>query len=83
MKNKFVNFRPIVMVFVAIIVGVLCGYCAMKGHLWVFCVIASLVFLFGLFFLFLKKFNVALFVAVAFAMLLAGFFNFNITYKKF
>ena len=83
MKKKFVNFRPIVMVFVGIIVGILCGYCAMKGHLWVFCCIALLTFLVGLLFLVLKRFNVAIFVAVAFAMILVGFFNFNITYKNF
>jgi len=83
MTKKFVNFRPIVMIFVAIIVGVLCGYCAMKGHLWVFCCIASLIFLVGLLYLILKKFYVAVAIFIAFVMVLVGFFNFNLTYKKF
>ena len=83
MTKKFVNFRPIVMFFVAIIVGVLCGYCAMKGHLWVPCCVASLLILAGILFLILKKFYVGIFIFVALATFLVGFFNFNITYKKF
>ena len=83
MKQRFVNFRPILLVLLSIVVGILCAYASMKGHSWVLWVISALLFLVGITFLILKKYAVVVAFSISLMLVFAGFFNFNLNFNKY
>lgn len=83
MNKRFVNFRPIVLIAVSFICGILCGYAYLKGYTWglwatfAFCLVSALVVAL------LKKTTFLISIAIAAFVLFAGYLDFNISFKKF
>lgn len=83
MRKRIINFRPIVLIALAIVAGILIGYARLYGAFWAFWVIFGLTLGAGVVFFIFKFRKVALCFLIALLAFLSGFFNFNLSYSSF
>ena len=83
MSKRFINFRPIVLIALAFICGILCGYAYLRGYAWLLWTTLALCVSGGVIVAFFKKTTALISIAIVAVVLLAGYFDFNIIFKKF
>ena len=83
MSKRFINFRPIVLIALAFICGILCGYAYLRGYAWLLWTTLALCVSGGVIVAFFKKTTALISIAIVAVVLLAGYFDFNIIFKSF
>jgi len=71
------------MVLLSLIAGILCGYAAMRGFVWIIWVLISLIALGAVLFLLIKKILLGIACLIACIVVLTGFFNFNLNFYNY